>query len=198
MGTGVASGFWNAVASSADGNRLVAAVYSGAIYVSADSGASWMPTTAPTGNWMAVASSADGSKLIALQGGGLFIPGPGYGGPVYTSTDSGATWTSNNVPDAFAVASSADGNKLVAVLSGGGIWTSQSTPTPVLNISQSGTNLLLSWLVPSMDFVLQQNPDFTTANWTSVPTTPTLNFSNLQYEVTVPLLRDHRFYRLKH
>jgi ligand-binding sensor protein len=62
-----------------------------------------------------VASSADGTKLVAVV----------YGGQIYTSTDSGVTWT----PQAsnrnwFGVASSADGTKLVAVVDGGQIYTS--------------------------------------------------------------------------
>src|SRR5437867_4997647 len=126
--TGVGAGAWNAVASSADGSRLVAAVYGGAIYVSADLGVTWTATSAPVGDWICVASSADGTKLIAAQGGGLYIPGPGFGGPVYTSADAGLTWTSNNVPEAFAVASSADGRKSVAGGNGGGIYTRQPTP----------------------------------------------------------------------
>ena len=50
-----------------------------------------------------------------------------YGGYLYTSTDSGATWTPR-MTDAyrswFAIASSSDGAKLVAFVYGGYIYTS--------------------------------------------------------------------------
>src|SRR5437773_5338797 len=85
---------WSAVASSADGRKLVAVVFSdnqgnpGPIYTSVDSGATWTMTTAPLNSWSCVASSGDGTKLAA----GIF------NGPIDTSVDSGATWAQN---DAF-------------------------------------------------------------------------------------------------
>ena len=201
MATSVPSSFgWNVVASSANGSKLIAANPdgSGLVYTSDDFGGTWTTNSAPLGQWISIASSADGTKLSAAQGGCCNPGGPTSGDPVYTSSDSGATWSSHNVPDAFAVASSADGNKLVAVVSGGGIWISQSLPTPTLNITRSESNLLLAWLVPSMDFVLQENSDLSRANWTNAPVTPALNFTNLQNEVTVSLAHDSHFYRLKH
>jgi hypothetical protein len=74
---------WYSVASSADGNKLVAvSVSPGRIYTSTNSGASWVSTSAPSLPWQGVASSADGVKLAAsVNGGGI-----------YTSTNSGMTW----------------------------------------------------------------------------------------------------------
>src|SRR5438128_6868356 len=56
---------WTAVASSADGRKLVAVVGPGPIYTSADSGATWTMTSAPLKGWSCVASSAAGTKLAA-------------------------------------------------------------------------------------------------------------------------------------
>jgi hypothetical protein len=198
--TSLGSAFWNAVACSANGNRLVGANYgdTGFVYTSSDAGVNWAPTSAPSGNWISVASSADGSRLVAAQGGGLYIPGPGFGGPVYTSLDSGASWALNSLPAAFSVASSADGAKLLAAVRGGGIWTLESIRAPVLTLSPAGGNLVLSWTVPSADFVLQDSLDLTTTNWTDVPATPTFDFTKLQNQVTVPSAAGKRFYRLKH
>ncbi|MGA0612081.1 WD40/YVTN/BNR-like repeat-containing protein [Caldimonas sp. KR1-144] len=105
---------WSAVASSADGNRLVALVGAGQIYTSVDSGESW---TARESNrfWVAVASSADGSRLLAAASGGQ----------LYTSSDGGLNWTARDADRMWsAVASSADGSKLAAVVAGGQIYTS--------------------------------------------------------------------------
>ncbi len=77
---------WTSVSSSADGSRLVAAAGArflgfttqhgvGLIYTSADSGATWTATSAPSTNWTSVASSADGAKLVAVAGDASF-PGP--------------------------------------------------------------------------------------------------------------------------
>lgn len=120
---------WKAIASSADGTRLVAASnarsYFGGppapIFVSTNSGASWAQTSAPSNNWSSVACSADGMKLIATSA-------PYYSwyyknlfgdGRIYTSPDGGTTWTPASVTTNSwsSVASSADGATLVAVSS---------------------------------------------------------------------------------
>ena len=101
----------------------------------------------------------------------------------------GLTW--------HAVASSADGSKLVAV-GNGGIYTAQSTPAPVLNLTPSSNNLVLSWTVPSTNFVLQENSDLATMNWVDAKSIPTLILTNLQNQVTVlPPSTGQTFYRLK-
>ncbi len=110
------AGAWQAIAVSADGVKMAAAIAGGGIYVSQDSGKTWSGTSASSGQWHSIASSADGSKLIAANGLGL-----------YASTNSGSTWmllTGGNAPQASLVASSADGTKLVAAVSGGSIYTS--------------------------------------------------------------------------
>jgi len=184
------SGNWDSVASSADGRILAAAPQNDSIYVSTNSGTTWSATLTPSEVWVSVASSADGTKLIA---GSLDV--------LYTSDDSGITWTSNSVPSGYwnSVASSADGNERVAVDdsgSGSGLWSSQTTPAPCLNITPTSDNLTLSWIIPSINFVLQQNLDLTTTNWTDVTNPPALKLTNLQYEVTLPLANNSGFYRL--
>jgi hypothetical protein len=97
---------WSAVASSADGSKLVAVVELGQIYTSTDSGVSWTARNAGINGggvrrWSGVASSADGVKLVAVVSGGP-------GSQIYTSPDSGATWTPRASIQAWsAVASSA-------------------------------------------------------------------------------------------
>jgi hypothetical protein len=189
------------VASSANGSRLTAAAYNAApIFISTNSGTSWVPTAAPSNYWVSVASSADGIKLVAAAKYPYSAAGV-----IYTSADAGTTWTSNSAPNEnwASVASSADGRKLwaAATIDGyyggsGLIYNSQTCSSPKLSITISGPNLSLSWLVPSMNFVLQQNADLTLTNWTDVTTPPTLNYTNLNYQVTVPASSGAIFYRL--
>jgi len=80
---------------------------------------------------------------------------------------------------------------------GGGIWISQSTPAPQLNIATANINFALSWIVPSTNFVLQQNSDLGTTNWVTITNAPTLNLTNLHNEVTLPSPGSNVFYRLK-
>lgn len=186
-------GGWLCSASSVDGTRAAVGGYDllgSAIYVTTNSGATWMPTGVPlVPAWGSLAFSADGSKLVAVA----------YPGPIYTSTDLGATWQSNNAPSMLwhSVASSADGSKLVTVAWNGPIYTSQSTPVPLLKLTPLVANLGLSWIVPSTNFVAQQNSDLSTTNWTDVTNSPTLNLKNLQNEVALPLPTSNTFYRLK-
>jgi photosystem II stability/assembly factor-like uncharacterized protein len=184
------------IASSADGTKLVAALplnigppLTGAIYSSTNSGASWYSNNVPANNWCSVASSADGTGLAASSGISI-----------YTSTNSGATWVSNGVPNISStlglVASSADGNKLVAAsIKMGGIWTSQTTPAPSINLTPANGNFTLSWVVPSTNFVMQQSSDL--GSWTDMTNPPVLNLTNLQNEVILSPPGSNVFYRLK-
>ena len=75
----------------------------------------WTVTSAPSALWLSVASSSDGTHLVAVGGGG----------PIYTSANSGLTWTGQaGSPYANSVASSSDGSRLVAAVNGGQIYTS--------------------------------------------------------------------------
>lgn len=183
---------WYAVASSADGCKLVAVSDNGispSVYTSNNSGTSWVSNTVPAGSYAIVASSADGNKLMEA------IP---YGGHIYSSSDSGAHWAQTAAPATNwqAIASSADGGRLVAAVNGGGIYSTYSAPAPVLNISMSNRNLALSWIAPSTNFALQQSFDLGTAHWETITNAPTLDLTNLQNQVTIPSTNGRGFYRL--
>jgi hypothetical protein len=92
---------------SADGTKQTAVVYGGQIYVSTDSGNTWMPKESNRW-WHSVAMSADGTKQTAVV----------YGGQIYVSTDSGNTWMpKESNRDWHSVAMSSDGTKQTAVAS---------------------------------------------------------------------------------
>ncbi len=236
------------VASSADGSKLVAGAYQGPFVFSRDSGSTWETIPTTFAYFLSIASSADGRKLLAGNydpfhppgtGGGSLVltstnsggtwdyvygaasrgrglvacsadgtvlikaggrDGFGNGGPILISADSGVTWTENNAPIALwsSVTSSADGRKLAAAADGGGIWTIQSRPMPSLSVAREGGTLAVSWIVPSMDFVLQEHTDLATTGWKDVTQSMALNFTNLKLEVTLPISPGKRLYRLKH
>ena len=81
----------------------------------------------------------------------------------------------------------------------GGFWgiiaAVQTPGAPLLSITRSNSNVIVSWPAPSTGFVLQENPVISTINWTDVGTSPTTNGPNLQVLVPSPL--GNRFYRLK-
>jgi hypothetical protein len=199
---------WEAIVSSADGTKLAAIARSGLVYTSPDSGVTWTSNSLPIAQWTSIASSADGRTLVAAACSSdiYYLNG---NGSIYISTNSGTTWTLNATGHGWGfVASSADGSKLVALIGDGvvqgllsthygGIYTSQTTLSPRLNLTPATTNLTLAWTVPSTNFVMQQNLDLTTTNWIDVTNPPVLNLTNLQNEVTLPMSSGSGFYRLK-
>jgi hypothetical protein len=116
---------WQAIAMSADGSKLVAAVNAGGIFTSTNFGATWISNNAPNVAWDAVTSSADGTRLAAAFSGA---------GGIYTSVDGGATWNSS-APASFSwlsLSCSADGGVLAAA-------------TPSGNSVYVSTNFGISW-----------------------------------------------------
>ena len=111
---------WSALASSADGSRLLAvdfgAVGGGLPSISTDYGATWNTSSVAFDLWVAAASSADGMKLaVASANGRIATPGS-----IMTSSDGGATWLFRRPQgDWSALASSSDGERLAAASSGG-------------------------------------------------------------------------------
>src|SRR5882757_10478695 len=116
--TSASNNQWRSLACSADGTKLIAlATRDPLLYASTNSGLTWFVSGSPSNDWTAVASSADGIKLVATA---AVISNPGgggaHGGPIYTSKDSGASWSPTSAPSNqwSCIAASADGSKLVA------------------------------------------------------------------------------------
>lgn len=100
-------------------------------------------------SWTSIASSSDGTKLVAVA----------LNRHIYTSSDSGATWTPNDnlgKKEWVSVASSSDGTKLAAATAGGYIYTSSDSGATwtertgmgvhdwrAMSSSSDGTNLVL-------------------------------------------------------
>lgn len=181
---------WYSVASSADGERLIAAAYLGGVYTSVDGGTSWFSNSLPSAEWVTVASSADGSALVAATDRGM----------LYASTNAGTVWVpTNSSYPFFCAAASADGKKLFTTGTTGTqneLYVLQSTPSPQLNLTTAGNNLAFSWLVPSENFLLQQNLDLSSTNWLTLTNTPVLNLTNLEENVVLSPTNVNCFYRL--
>ena len=149
--TSLPQGYWWSFASSADGVKLVAAIWDGlnytstnfGIYTSTNSGISWLTNNAPSKPWISLASSADGTKLVAVA----------YKDRIYTSTNSGLTWTPTSAPSnsCESIASSADGSHLVATgrsgtyasTNSGSSWTQFSIIGKCVASSADGSKLII-------------------------------------------------------
>ena len=73
--------------------------------------------------------------------------------------------------------------------------TFQVATAPMLAISHSGNNVLISWPPSPSNFVLQQNSSLATIGWEAVTNNPTEQ--NGQYQVVLPCSGAGQFYRLK-
>lgn len=139
---------WSSIDSSSDGSVIAATGTDGGaaipaaagVYVSRDSGLSWIKTTLSNTNWVGAAVSADGNKIVVAS----------YGGQMQRSTNAGATWTLAPVNDYFTgLASSSDGNYLTAVTNRGCVYISSNagvswtrvatTPSKLNTIALSST-----------------------------------------------------------
>jgi hypothetical protein len=182
-----------AVVSSADGLRTIAAAPRRSFFTSSNSGATWSDTGMFSGNSCALACSADGKIVFSSRG-----PNGSDPGAIYVSADGGDSWTSANAPATnwAGVACSADGTTAFAVVDGGGIYSSQSATRPVLAVTASPGGALISWVIPARPFVLQQSSEPISANWTDIENPPTLNSTNLEYQLTIPVTNRAGFFRL--
>ena len=127
---------WSGIALSADGTKLAVTVTSAGIYLSTNSGATWVTSSAPTEAWSSIASSADGTRLIAAD--------VSLSGSVYISTNSGGTWNTSK-PLGSLVASSADGSKLMAAEGTGLVSVSTNSGASWFLGTNNGTALSRAW-----------------------------------------------------
>ena len=81
----------------------------------------------------------------------------------------------------------------------GGFWgiavAVQTEGAPLLTITRSGSNVVISWPSPAGGFVLQDSAVLGTMNWTNVIQTVVTNGDTIS--VAVPATFGNRFYRLK-
>ena len=94
-------------------------------------------------------------------------------------------------PDAGAMAG---GNYSLA----GGFWSLiavQTPGAPLLTITASSSNVIISWPSSSSGFGLQENTSLNPANWSAIP--PTNSDNGTIKSITVPAGPGNRFYRLK-
>jgi hypothetical protein len=97
----------------------------------------WTQSGAAALDWYSIAASADGTHLAAVAA----AVSSGTGG-IYTSTDSGATWSGPNGDSNSpwrSIASSADGTRLVAANASGGIGGIYTNSGTSWNKALSGT-----------------------------------------------------------
>ncbi len=123
---------------------------------------------------------------------GILLPGETYSDVVFGIALNPATPPGQY----FGVVTLQGGTNIFAATNLAGPTFEITLPPATLNISPSGTNLLVSWLSPPGGFGLQQNSDLTTTNWTIVTNVPAVVSG--QNQVVLPMGFGNQFYRLKY
>lgn len=125
---------------------------------------------------------------------GPFTSGPGCGSTytmVGTINGSEIPWT-----ESLYGVCSGPGYVLVISGSGSGVLTRPQRMQPTLQFSLTTTNtVMVSWSSTFAGYVLQQDYDLGTTNWTDVAIAPTDDGSNKS--VVIDLSSGNAFYRLK-
>jgi hypothetical protein len=124
----------------------------------------------------------------------------GHGAGLYSTTDAGQTWVSNNVPSYLwrTIACTPDAKRGMAAVASGPSTSFiflLSTPPPSLIISATWTNATLSWPTNSSGFQRQQTLAIGTLNWKDV--TNAIVITNTQNTVTVLKTNSQAFFRLR-
>jgi hypothetical protein len=160
-------------------------------------GTSWTNTTSPA-YWTRYRGGNDYYTMdFTNNADGTVSWGMLYWNPTNTYSASGKTFvTYTNIAEIYL-------NVMTADNTGSGVtyrWTEFSVSPqiyspPVLNIAPVSSDVLLSWLSPWSNFVLQANSDLNTAIWTNVTEVPTDDGTNVI--VTIPIELGTRFFRLR-
>ncbi|MFN3660701.1 MAG: WD40/YVTN/BNR-like repeat-containing protein, partial [Brevinematales bacterium] len=163
--------FWEKVASSSDGMKLVALSYEegddgGYIYTSSDGGSTWTKRTEAGERWWeAVDISSDGTKIIAAASDSA----------IYTSLDGGESWYNGDREDSWDdIALAGNGSLMGGVIEGNYLYLSTNAGTnwlahtnlgkkdwTAISIAGDGTKIIASVYNGTLWISLDKG-----ANWT--------------------------------
>jgi len=71
-----------------------------------------------------------------------------------------------------------------------------SSPAPVLHIGPTNSDALVSWIIPSSPFVLQQKASLSDVGWAPSPDPGVINPNTLNNEATVRASNSFGLFRL--
>jgi uncharacterized repeat protein (TIGR02543 family) len=139
------------ITSTPNGSYVAATNIGNSVYTSDTQGTAWVKRAASGSRfWTSIASSSDGANLVASEVHSVGKPNVNCCktlGDIYTSADSGVTWTNRTsstgaTPGArnwAAVASDSGGMKIVSIEVMGGIWRSSNGGAAWTDISPDAT-----------------------------------------------------------
>jgi hypothetical protein len=184
----------------------------GVIYLAQD----WKKPNLPPTTPVDIFASQDGTKVV------VFVLD---NGPLYSSTNSGMSWSMISTPSTYRVplTLAADGAGFFASAtieaSAGGLANTNppnpnwfavarapdgsqmvlnrdvANPAPILSIVRTGEGAVVSWPAAAGDFVLQENTRLSATNWVDV--TNAVNQMGERNQVLISPSPEHNFFRLR-
>lgn len=113
------SAYWSAFTCSAN-NAFLAVAGSEGIWLSTSGGDSWTNVVTEYSGWSSMTSATDGQYLAATT----------EGSSIWTSSDYGVTWNTNNflnrVSDWVSISANSSGEQMIAASASNGVWISYS------------------------------------------------------------------------
>ena len=132
---------WSALACSAVGTVVLAAVTNGPLYLSSDYGAHWATTAVSYGSntWTTISVSQDGTVFYAVTAAGVILRSP----------DAGVSWaatrpTSNANESWGALVQSASGSNVVAIINDGRSYRSWDKGVSWMPLASSGRSTIVA------------------------------------------------------
>jgi hypothetical protein len=163
--------------------KIVAMVLNnGPIYATPNGGLTWKIYRLPGHyRFRITGDEIDGGFVVT----GTILPEPQA--ELIDSSDKNIpdTKINSSKQDWYAVTVAPNGDKLIL----------SSLYSPTLSIAQSGTSVIVSWPASFTGFVLQENPDITTINWTDV--TNSVDIVGDENQVTISRSDANNFFRLR-
>jgi hypothetical protein len=118
----------------------------------------------------------------------------GGGGGSSAGTSGGTTYSVSGTIGQPATATMSGGNYSLT----GGFWSIlavfQTPGSPILSITRSGTEAIISWSSSATGFVLQKSSTLLSNSWSASTATRTTNSTTIS--VTVPVTSGYQYFRL--
>jgi hypothetical protein len=119
----------------------------------------------------------------------------------FSTIDGGGGTSTGNLYSLSGTIGQPDAGRMSSnnfVLEGGfwGFFAIQTLDAPLLTISRSGVNAIVSWPLPALDYVLQQSTNIVNTNgWSDF--SGTINSNATTFNATVEPEVHYKFFRLK-
>ena len=123
---------WTSICSDISGINFAACIDNSGIYISTDSGSSFINTNAPSSRWTSICCNNNGTKFFACSNGS----------GIYNSTTSPTTWSQSysSISNFTSICSDITGTYIYSCVNGGKIYSSSNSGSTWIQTSSPTSN----------------------------------------------------------